>query len=126
MRWNSLTSLNAKLWMMPTKVDTHPRFRNRTKRLRRRFPSIHVDLRPLFQRIRNDERPGQLVPGVGYTVYKVRLPNRAARRGKSGGFRVIYYAQLSDRVILLTIYSKSDETDISIAEIRQLVMEAEQ
>jgi len=48
------------------------------------------------------------------------------RRGKSGGFRVIYYVQLSDRVILLTIYSKSDETDISIAEIRQLVMEAEQ
>ena len=31
---------------------------------------------------------------------------------------------LSDRVTLLTIYSKSDETDISIAEIRQLAMEA--
>ena len=126
MRWNSLTSLNAKLWLMPTKVDTHPRFRKRTKRLRRRFPSIHLDLRPLFQRLQNDERPGQLVPCVGYTVYKVRLPNRAARRGKSGGFRVIYYVQFSDRITLLTIYSKSDETDISIAEIRQLAMEADQ
>lgn len=56
----------------------------------------------------------------------MRLPNRAARRGKSGGFRVIYYAQFSDRVILLTIYSKTDDTDISIAEIRQLVTEAAQ
>jgi mRNA-degrading endonuclease RelE of RelBE toxin-antitoxin system len=83
-------------------------------------------LRSLFQRLQNDERPGQLVPGVGYTVYKVRLPNRAARRGKSGGFRVIYYVQFSDAVTLLTIYSKSDETDISIAEIRQLAREAEQ
>ena len=110
---------------MPTRVDTHPRFRKRTRRLRRRFPSIHIDLRPLIQALRNDERPGQLVPGIGYTVYKVRLPNRAARRGKSGGFRVIYYAQLSDRVTLLTIYSKTDDIDISNAEIRQLVAEAE-
>ena len=77
---------------MPTRVDTHPIFRKRTRRLRRRFPSIYLDLRPLFQRLRNDERPGQLVPGVGYTVYKARLPNRSAQRGKSGGFRVIYYA----------------------------------
>lgn len=45
------------------------------------------------------------------------------RRGKSGGFRVIYYAQFSDRVTLLTIYSKTDDTDISIAEIRSLVQE---
>ena len=47
-----------------------------------------------------------------------------ARRGKSGGFRVIYYVQLSDLVTLLTIYSKTDDTDISIAEIRQLAMES--
>ncbi|MDE2750477.1 MAG: type II toxin-antitoxin system RelE/ParE family toxin [Chloroflexota bacterium] len=111
---------------MPTRVDTHPTFRKRTRRLRRRFPSIHLDLRPIIQRLRNDERPGQLVPRVGYTVYKVRLPNRAARRGKSGGFRVIYYVQFSDRVTLLTIYSKTDETDLSIAEIRQLALEADE
>ena len=126
MRWNSLTSLNAKLWLMPTKVDTHPRFRKRTKRLRRRFPLIHLDLRPLFQHLQNDERPGQLVPGVGYTVYKARLPNRAARRGKSGGFRVIYYAQIEDVVTLLTIYSKSDESDISAREIQELAREADE
>ena len=66
------------------------------------------------------------MPGVGYTVYKVRLPNRAARRGKSGGFRIIYYAQFSDRVTLLTIYSKTDDIDISNAEIRKLVTEAQQ
>ena len=46
-----------------------------------------------------------------------------ARRGKSGGFRVIYYAQIEDVATLLTIYSKFEETDISTAEIRQLVME---
>ncbi len=108
---------------MPTRVATHHIFRKRTKRLRRKYPAIHADLRPLVLRLQNDERPGQRIPRVGYAVYKVRLPNQAARRGKSGGFRVIYYAQIEDVVTLLTIYSKSDESDISTAEIRQLVME---
>ncbi|MXV94170.1 MAG: hypothetical protein F4Y70_09280 [Chloroflexi bacterium] len=109
---------------MPTKVDTLPAFRKRTRRLRRRFPSIQLDLRPLFQRLQNDERPGDRIPRVGYPVYKVRLPNRAARRGKSGGFRIIYYVQFSDRVTLLTIYSKTDESDISLRELQELAREA--
>lgn len=80
----------------------------------------------LVDQIELDQRPGQRIPRVGYTVYKVRLPNRAARRGKSGGFRVIYYAQFSDRVTLLTIYSKTDDIDISNAEVRRLASEVDQ
>ena len=63
------------------------------------------------------------MPGTGYAVYKTRLPNRAARRGKSGGFRVIYYLQLADSVTLLTIYSKTEQTDIRVREIQRLVTE---
>ena len=70
--------------------------------------------------------PGQRMPHVGYEIYKVRLPNRAARRGKSGGFRVIYYVQFEDLVTLLTIYSKTEETDISAREIQQLAQEADE
>lgn len=56
----------------------------------------------------------------------MRLPNHAAQRGTSGGFRVIYYAQFGDRVTLLTIYSKTDKTDISAREIQQLAQEADE
>ena len=66
------------------------------------------------------------MPGVGYAVYKVRLPNRAAQRGKSGGFRVIYYVQIEDLVTLLTIYSKTEEIDVSLREIQQLALEADE
>lgn len=111
---------------MPTKVSFHPLFGKQIERLERKYPRTTDEVEGLLLQLEQDERPGQRIPRVGHTVYKVRLPNRAARRGKSGGFRVIYYAQLSDRVILLTIYSKSDDNDISIAEIRQLVIEAEQ
>ncbi|MCY3864032.1 MAG: type II toxin-antitoxin system RelE/ParE family toxin [Chloroflexi bacterium] len=110
---------------MPTRVSVHPQFDRKLDRLERRYPRTTNEVRGLIHQLMEDQRPGQLVPRVGYTVYKVRLPNRAARRGKSGGFRIIYYVQSGDRVTLLTIYSKTDDTDISIAEIRTLVLEAE-
>ncbi|GAB5536329.1 MAG: hypothetical protein Rubg2KO_25780 [Rubricoccaceae bacterium] len=60
---------------------------------------------------------------TGHVVYKVRLANSDARRGKSGGYRMIYYARTAERVVLVTIYSKSDQGDISAAAIRQIIKE---
>lgn len=125
MRWNPLKSCVGKYTARPTLVRDLPIFKRRLGRLERKYPKTIDEVESLIASLARGDRPGQLVPGVGYTVYKVRLPNRAARRGKSGGFRVISYAQFSDRVILLTIYSKSDQIDIGIAEIRDLVLEAE-
>ena len=110
---------------MPTRIKYLARFDRRLERLERKYPRTAIEVRRLIDKIELGERPGQLIPRIGYTVYKVRLPNRAARRGKSGGFRVIYYAQFSDRVILLTIYSKTDESDISAGEIQALAREAD-
>jgi len=109
---------------MPTTVSYHRLFDKKLDRLERKYPKSIDTVDSLIDQLERDQRPGQRIPRVGYTVYKVRLPNRSARRGKSGGFRVVYYVQLSDFVTLLTIYSKTDETDISLAEIRQLVMES--
>ncbi len=111
---------------MPTTIEYLPRFDRRLERLERKYPRTYFAVDRLIIQLEQGLRPGQLIPNVGYTLYKVRLPNRAARRGKRGGFRVIYYAQFHDRVTLLAIYSKSDEADISIAELRQLASEAEQ
>ena len=111
---------------MPTRVLIEHNFRRRAKRLGRKYPTVIADIRTLVAQLQRDQRPGQRVPRVGYTVFKVRLPNPAAGRGKSGGFRVIYYVQLADRVTLLTIYSKTDEADISIAEMRRLAQEADE
>ncbi len=111
---------------MPTTVRYLKVFDRRLDRLERKYPRTSHEVRGLVHLLIQDERPGQLIPRIGYTVYKVRLPNRAAQRGKSGGFRVIYYAQFSERVTLLTIYSKTDDTDISAAEIRQLALEADE
>lgn len=59
--------------------------------------------------------------GVQIIVYKVRLANRDASRGKSGGYRVIYYLPTDDLTLLLTIYSKTDQSDIVADEIRRIL-----
>ncbi len=111
---------------MPTTVKYHPLFGKQLERLERKYRRTADEVDSLLVQLERGERPGQRIPRVGYAVYKVRLPNRAARRGKSGGFRVIYYVQFSDRVTLLTIYSKSDENDISARAIQELAREADE
>ena len=111
---------------MPTLVKDLPYFIRRLRRLERKYPKTIDEVENLVASLSQGERPGQRMPHVGYEIYKVRLPNRAARRGKSGGFRVIYYVQFEDLVTLLTIYSKTEETDISVREIQQLAQEADE
>jgi mRNA-degrading endonuclease RelE of RelBE toxin-antitoxin system len=75
--------------------------------------------------LQNGELPGGQVTGTNYTIFKVRVPNREVQRGKSGGYRIIYYLQTQTDIILVTIYSKTEQADISAAQIRRIVSEFE-
>lgn len=102
-------------------VVAHDEFERNLDRLEHRYPGAVDEVATLIDVLSSGERPGDRLQGVKALVYKVRLRNPAAQRGKSGGFRVIYYVQLADRVVLLTIYSKTDQDDIAPEKIRQLV-----
>lgn len=104
---------------MPTKVEIPSAFAKELSRLARKYPSVLDDIEVLIDQLKNDERLGDLIANVGYEVYKVRLKNRSSQRGKSGGFRVIYYVRLADDVVMITIYSKTEQNDVSPNEIRE-------
>lgn len=106
---------------MTTKVDLAPEFRRNLKALKKKYSTVTKEIRRLVVEIEQDGRPGDKVPGVGYDVCKVRLKNPDAGKGKSGGFRVIYYLRLEDHVILLTIYSKTDQSDLSPQAIKEIL-----
>ena len=90
--------------MMPTRVNIPPDFKQQLKHLKRKHPSVTAEARELVHRLQSGVRPGDAVPDVGYSgVYKERLRNRSARRGKRGGFRVIYYEQYIELVFPLLI-----------------------
>ena len=63
------------------------------------------------------ETLGDQNPGVGATVYKVRAANRDTQVGKSGSYRVIYYLKTDTLRVLLTIYSKSERTGITVEQL---------
>lgn len=105
---------------MPTTVNITADAQRDVKHLKRKYPAVTGQIRKLIDQLENDERPGDKVSGVGFDVYKVRLPNPSAQRGKSGGFRVIYYVQMADSVFLLKVYSKTEQADIRADEIRRI------
>lgn len=106
---------------MPTRVDVTPPFLRDLRRLAKKYPAVLKQFENLLEQLKADQRPGDKIPRTGYDVYKVRLPNPSASRGKSGGFRAIYYVQLAERVFLLRIYSKTEQTDISPEKIRHVL-----
>ncbi len=100
-----------------------PRFEHDTEKLHKRYKNLYEDLKPLIKNLQAGETPGDRIQGVGHIVYKVRLPNTSAKRGKSGGFRVIYYIRTITTTYLLTIYSKTDQADIPADRIRRIIEE---
>jgi len=50
-----------------------------------------------------------------------RVRNTSATRGKSGGYRTIYYLQTTTDVLLVTIYSKSEQSDIDAGELLRII-----
>lgn len=61
---------------------------------------------------------GKVIPGSG-GLRKMRWA--AKSRGKRGGARVIYFWWVAnDRILLLDIYAKSDQEDLSADQIRKL------
>ncbi|HUR47562.1 MAG TPA: hypothetical protein VMZ27_16890 [Candidatus Saccharimonadales bacterium] len=61
---------------------------------------------------------GKIIPGSG-GLRKVRFA--AKGRGKRGGVRVIYFWWISDaKVLLLDIYSKNEQTDVSTDKLSKL------
>jgi len=107
-------------------IDFTPRFQRDLRDLAKRYRQIRSDLQPLIEQLQAGELPGDRIAGVIYTVYKVRLKNSNIQKGKSGGYRVIYYVRTANSIVLATIYLKSDLEDIDRAVIENVVAQYEQ
>lgn len=107
----------------PVQLGFAPRFLKDLKRLRKKYPHIQNDLITLTTQLENGETPGDQVQGVGYPVYKVRLKSSDMTKGKSGGYRVLYYVKTVEFLVLATIYAKTEQVDISADEIKSIITE---
>jgi mRNA-degrading endonuclease RelE of RelBE toxin-antitoxin system len=107
----------------PIQIDLTARFRRDVKRLHKKYRRVQNDLQVFVDRLERGETPGERVQNVQYPVYKARIKNTDVQKGKSGGYRIVYYLQTAESIVLITIYSKSEAADIPDNEVRRIIDE---
>ena len=89
------------------------------KNLKKRFRKIEEDLDKLFAFLSRGTFSDKRIKNfTGHEIYKARIRNSSGESVSSGGFRVVYYLKHENGdVLVLTIYSKTQKTDVSRNEI---------
>ena len=96
-------------------------FQRKLKALAKKYRKIQTDLQPILEQLQIGAFLENQIPDIGFVVIKVRPKNSDSQKGKSGGYRLIYWIVSPEVIVLLDIYSKSDQSDIEVDEIRQII-----
>ena len=107
-------------------VEAALTFKRNLRTLAKRYRSIRNDVQPVIEQLESGELPGNRISGIGYEVFKLRVKNSDIQKGKSGGYRLIYYVKTATGIILLTIYTKSEQADIAADDIQTIIADYEQ
>lgn len=90
-------------------------FKNELKKLLKKYPSLLADLESIENELLGNPRLGV---EVFKNCYKIRVAIKSKKKGKSGGGRLITHIKVEkESIYLLSIYDKSDKSNISDAEI---------
>jgi len=107
-------------------VEASPTFNRNLRALAKKYRSIQNDIQPIIEQLEQGELPGDQIPGVGYAVFKLRVRNSDIPKGKSSGYRLIYYVKTATGIILLTVYTKSEQVDIAAKDVQGIIAEYDQ
>ncbi len=90
------------------------------KNLAKKYPLIQKDIFNIVDSLEVD--PTGVGVHLGKNIYKIRLKNSSVKKGKSGGFRVIYYVVTEEfEVLILKIYSKNYIDNVYDEEILKIL-----
>lgn len=108
---------------MNVNISVHPQFQKDMKRLTKKYKSIVKDFNRFLEEI---EQTPNMGTDLGNGVHKVRMAITSKGKGKSGGARIINYVYTlhegdSCNIILLTIYDKSEISNVSDNYIKSLL-----
>jgi mRNA-degrading endonuclease RelE of RelBE toxin-antitoxin system len=105
---------------LPWTIERLPAFDKAMGELQERFPHAETDILEEFK-----AGPPQMadpLPAYGRKLWKARAGSKDLKRGKSGGFRIIYYwdKELPNYCVLGTAYFKGDQENLPPNEIVRL------
>jgi mRNA-degrading endonuclease RelE of RelBE toxin-antitoxin system len=98
-------------------------FKRNLRALAKKYRSIRSDIQPLIDQLSTGMLPGDQVPGISLAIFKVRLQNSDIQKGKRSGYRCIYYLKTRNDIILITVYSKSEQSDVTATRIHTILQE---
>jgi mRNA-degrading endonuclease RelE of RelBE toxin-antitoxin system len=107
---------------MSSKIIASENFEKELKKLAKKYASLRQEIIELIQNLK--ENPVQGTP-IGKDCFKIRLAIKSKGRGKSGGARVITCVfTLQEKLVLLSIYDKSEKENIENRELEELIKAA--
>lgn len=102
---------------MPNRIVYTSHFEARLRRLVKKFDSLITEMRTLENELKQNPNFGT---SLGSGLHKIRVSCESKGAGKSGGFRIITYlvnqTKEGTEINLITIYDKSEESNIKKAE----------
>lgn len=107
----------------PVHVEYTPELKRNLRGLAKKYRHVRSDVQPVIDRLQAGEIIGDQVPRTDYTIFKVRIQNSDIQKGKRSGYRLIYHQKTRTRIVLVTIYSKLDQGDISAEQVRRILRE---
>ena len=109
---------------MSYKVVLAPSFKRSVKKLKKRYRHVKDDARAAIHVLLQTPKLGVVIPG-GSGIRKLRVRNTDLRKGKSGGYRLLYYVvdEPNATIYLLLLYAKSDRANVTRRELRAFLNE---
>lgn len=95
------------------------KFKHELKRLVKKYSSLKNEYSNLIDLLIENPKSGK---SLGNNCYKIRLSIASKGKGKSGGARIITFVLIEKTTVyLLSIYDKSEKSDISDKELLNIV-----
>ena len=108
---------------MSYNIIATPKFKKELKRLVKKYPSLKVEYAELIDQLGKNPKTGI---SIGHDCYKIRLAIASKGKGKSAGARVITYLYIEEwTVFLISIYDKSEKSNINDSELLLMLKEIE-
>ena len=100
-------------------IFTMPIFERKLKHYAKKNTNMKEDYKFLLDTL--EKNPASAIH-IKDEVFKIRLKNSSSNRGKSSGYRVYYFYKNSKHtIVLLYIYSKNEQSNLSNEKLDKIV-----
>ncbi|WP_165790427.1 type II toxin-antitoxin system RelE/ParE family toxin [Arcobacter caeni] len=99
-------------------IEYSDSFLKEAKKLSKKYKLLKSDLKQAVEEIQSNNDLGVY---LGFNIFKKRVKNSSIPTGKSGGFRVIIYQQIKNKIVLISIYSKTEKENLSDEELSEIL-----